>query len=63
MIEVEIMDDGGEPREFSEIIRELRRRVVMQEKGNITLNVKTHLDDMVRLQVFNKRRLNETSNF
>lgn len=56
MIEVEIMDDGGEPREFSETIRELRRRVVMQEKGNITLNVKTHLDDMVvHLQVFDKR--------
>lgn len=47
MIEVEIMDDDSEPREFSEAIRELRKKVVLQEKGNVTLNVKTHLDDMV----------------
>lgn len=49
MVEVEIMDDANEPREFSDAIRELRRKVVMQEKGNITLNVKSHLDDMVTL--------------
>lgn len=48
MVEVEIMDDGSEPREFSDAIRELRRKVVLQEKGNVSLNVKTHLDDMVR---------------
>lgn len=47
MIEVEIMDDDAEPRHFSEAIIELRRKAVMQEKGNATLQVKTHLDDMV----------------
>lgn len=47
MIEVEIMDDDAEPREFADVMREFRKRVVMQEKGNLTLRVKTHLDDMV----------------
>lgn len=49
MIEIELMDDACEPREFSETMREFRRRVVMQEKGNLTLTVKSHLDDMVHL--------------
>lgn len=54
MVEVEIMDDLNEPREFSDAIRELRRRVVLQENGTVTLNVKTHLDDMVSLNFLDK---------
>ncbi|RZB94401.1 voltage-dependent calcium channel subunit alpha-2/delta-3-like, partial [Asbolus verrucosus] len=46
--EIEIMDDDAEPREFSDEIRELRKRIVMLQKGNVTLKVKTHIDDMVR---------------
>lgn len=47
MIEVEVMDDDADPRNFSDAIKELRRKVVMQESGNITLKVKSHVDDMV----------------
>ncbi|XP_063927226.1 voltage-dependent calcium channel subunit alpha-2/delta-3-like isoform X3 [Zophobas morio] len=49
MIEVEVLDDGSEPRHFADEILEFRRRVVMQETGDITLEVKRHLDDMRRL--------------
>lgn len=45
--EVEVMDDDNHPREFSDEIRELRNNIVMQKKGNVTLRVKTHVDDMV----------------
>lgn len=41
------MDDDAEPRNFAEAMLELRRKTVMQEKGNVTFKVKTHLDDMV----------------
>lgn len=43
------MDDDAEPRDFSPEILDLRRRIVMQETGNATLKVKSHLDDMVSL--------------
>lgn len=55
--EVEVMDDDAEPRHFSEGILELRRKTVMQEKGNATFKVKTHVDDMViNYYVFNPQR-------
>ncbi|XP_057651112.1 voltage-dependent calcium channel subunit alpha-2/delta-3 isoform X2 [Diorhabda carinulata] len=54
MIEIEILDDESEPRNFSDKIREFRRQVVMQYSGNITLDVKGHLDDMRRI-TFMKR--------
>jgi voltage-dependent calcium channel alpha-2/delta-3 len=47
MIEVEILDDDAEPRRFSEDVLEFRRRVVMQESGEIKLSVKSHMDEMV----------------
>lgn len=46
-MEVEILDDDSEPRRFNEEIQELRKRIIMQKKGNITLKVKSHLDDIV----------------
>ncbi|KAJ8916494.1 hypothetical protein NQ315_000136 [Exocentrus adspersus] len=49
MIEIEILDDENEPREFDEVVKEFRKRVIMQESGNITLKVKSHLDDMKRI--------------
>ncbi|XP_068900722.1 voltage-dependent calcium channel subunit alpha-2/delta-3 isoform X2 [Tenebrio molitor] len=49
MIEVEILDDDAEPRRFSEDVLEFRRRVVMQESGEIKLSVKSHMDEMKRL--------------
>lgn len=47
MIEIEILNDESDPRNFSEQMLEFRRRVVMQEKGDITLQVKSHIDEMV----------------
>lgn len=47
MIEIEILDDENEPRDFDDVVKEFRKRVIMQETGNITLTVKSHLDDMV----------------
>lgn len=47
MIEVEILDDENEPRDFDDVVKEFRKRVIMQETGNITLKVKSHTDDMV----------------
>ncbi|XP_019871857.2 voltage-dependent calcium channel subunit alpha-2/delta-3 isoform X2 [Aethina tumida] len=52
--EVEVMDDDNHPREFSDEIRELRNNIVMQKKGNVTLRVKTHVDDMKRLMTFTR---------
>ncbi|XP_064214426.1 voltage-dependent calcium channel subunit alpha-2/delta-3 isoform X3 [Tribolium castaneum] len=49
MTEVEVMNDDSDPRSFSDQILEFRRRVVMQEKGDITLQVKSHIDEMRRL--------------
>lgn len=49
MMEVEVMDDENEPRNFSQEVIDLRYKIVMQEKGNITMNVKGHFDDMVKL--------------
>lgn len=46
-MEIEIMDDDADPRDFSDEIRLFREKCVMQEEGNITLKVKTHLDEMV----------------
>lgn len=46
-MEVEVMDDENEPRNFSQEVIDLRYKIVMQEKGNITMNVKGHFDDMV----------------
>ncbi|CAG9853746.1 unnamed protein product [Phyllotreta striolata] len=54
MIEIEILDDDSDPRNFSDVIRDFRRQVVMQNSGNITLKVKGHLDDMRRI-TFNTR--------
>ncbi|ERL90829.1 hypothetical protein D910_08174 [Dendroctonus ponderosae] len=45
-MEVEILDDDSEPRRFNEEIRDLRKKIIMQKKGNITLRVKSHLDDI-----------------
>ncbi|CAH1102236.1 unnamed protein product [Psylliodes chrysocephalus] len=49
MIEIEILDDDSDPRNFSDIVRDFRKHVVMQGSGNITLKVKGHLDDMRRI--------------
>ncbi|KAJ8969624.1 hypothetical protein NQ317_002430 [Molorchus minor] len=49
MIEIEVLDDDTEPREFSDEVREFRRRVIFQEKGNVTFKIKGHLDDMRRI--------------
>lgn len=54
MIEIEIMDDDAEPRQFSDEVRFFREKCVMQEEGNITLKVKTHLDEMVLAQFLPK---------
>ncbi|KAF7266188.1 hypothetical protein GWI33_020469 [Rhynchophorus ferrugineus] len=54
MMELEILDDDTEPRKFSDEMKEFRLKVIMQEKGNITLRVKSHLDDMKRI-VISKR--------
>ncbi|XP_045467080.1 voltage-dependent calcium channel subunit alpha-2/delta-3-like isoform X2 [Harmonia axyridis] len=52
LTEVELLDDGdADPRTWSEELKEFRKRVVMQRKGNKTFNVKTHLDDMRRIIV------------
>lgn len=52
MIEVEILDDENEPREFDEVVKEFRKKVIMQETGNITLKIKSHVDDMVSENFF-----------
>ncbi|XP_050299569.1 voltage-dependent calcium channel subunit alpha-2/delta-3 isoform X2 [Anthonomus grandis grandis] len=54
MMEVEIVDDDTLPREFGDEIRELRHKIVMQKKGNITMRVKSHLDDMTRIHISNR---------
>ncbi|KAJ8956284.1 hypothetical protein NQ318_015020, partial [Aromia moschata] len=54
MIEIEVLDDDSEPREFSDEVREFRRRVVFQEKGNATFKIKTHLDDMRRIMTLTR---------
>ncbi|CAG9772800.1 unnamed protein product [Ceutorhynchus assimilis] len=51
MMEVEILDDDSEPRRFSKEMLEMRYRVIMQKRGNITLRVKSHLDDMARIHI------------
>ncbi|KAK9874141.1 hypothetical protein WA026_002496 [Henosepilachna vigintioctopunctata] len=50
MIEIEILDDDvPESRMWSEEMKEFRKEVIQQKKGEKTFNVKTHLDDMKRL--------------
>lgn len=56
MIEVEIMDDDSDPRNFNEEILKLRDKVVMQIKGNATLNMKIHLDQKVYHLILNKKK-------
>lgn len=52
MLEVEIMDDDSEPREFNDSIVNLRTNIVLQMKGHVMLRVKSHLDDFVGLMFF-----------
>ncbi|XP_048521974.1 voltage-dependent calcium channel subunit alpha-2/delta-3-like isoform X2 [Dendroctonus ponderosae] len=63
-MEVEILDDDSEPRRFNEEIRDLRKKIIMQKKGNITLRVKSHLDDIKRIHISNRyyyyRGINDT---
>ncbi|XP_031332073.1 voltage-dependent calcium channel subunit alpha-2/delta-3 isoform X2 [Photinus pyralis] len=54
LLEVEVMDDDSEPRDFNESIIELRRNVVMQSRGHVMLKVKTHLDDLRRIILSNR---------
>ncbi|KAF5291746.1 hypothetical protein FQA39_LY14234 [Lamprigera yunnana] len=54
MLEVEVMDDDAEPRNFNESLIELRKNVVMQSKGHVMLRVKTHLDDLRRIILNNR---------
>ncbi|XP_074029619.1 voltage-dependent calcium channel subunit straightjacket isoform X2 [Leptinotarsa decemlineata] len=54
VVEVEILNDDSEPRNFSEEIREFRRQIVMQINGSATLKVKTHIDDMRRIAILTK---------
>ncbi|KAL3271275.1 hypothetical protein HHI36_021766 [Cryptolaemus montrouzieri] len=49
LTEIEILDDDADPRMWSEEMKEFRRKVVMQKKGNKTFAVKSHLDDMRRI--------------
>lgn len=46
-MEVEILHDDNEARNFSEEMRDFRKKIVMQSKGNFTFRIKSHLDDMV----------------
>lgn len=50
-MEVEILDDNTGPRNFSDEIRDFRKRIVMQIKGNDTFRIKSHFDDMVSFQL------------
>ncbi|ENN73258.1 hypothetical protein YQE_10154, partial [Dendroctonus ponderosae] len=63
-MEVEILDDDSEPRRFNEEIQDLRKKIIMQKKGNITLRVKSHLDDIKRIHISNRyyyyRGINDT---
>lgn len=47
MMEVEILDDDSDPRDFSDSIKKLRKDIVMQARGNVVLPVKSHLEDLV----------------
>lgn len=49
-MEVEILDDNTEPRNFSDEIKDFRKRIVMQMKGNSTFRIKSHFDDMVSFE-------------
>lgn len=51
LMEVEILNDDSEPRDFSEELKEFRRRIVMQLDGNSTFRIKSHLDDMVSISL------------
>lgn len=46
-MEVEILDDDAESRNFSDELKDFRKRLVMQVKGNSTFRIKSHMDDMV----------------
>lgn len=52
MLEVEVMDDDTEPRDFNDSIVDLRKNIVMQSKGHVMLRVKTHLDDLVSSEIY-----------
>lgn len=49
LMEVEILNDDSEPRNFSEELKEFRRRIIMQVEGSSTFRIKSHLDDMVSI--------------
>ncbi|VEN45103.1 unnamed protein product [Callosobruchus maculatus] len=51
VIEIEIPDDETEPRNFSDAIKEFRRKIVFHNRGNATFRIKSHLDDMKRILV------------
>lgn len=60
-MEVEILNDDSEARNFSDEIREFRRRIVMQMNGNVTFRIKSHLDDMVSKAVRKNNFLNSST--
>ncbi|XP_046751173.1 voltage-dependent calcium channel subunit alpha-2/delta-3 isoform X2 [Diprion similis] len=49
MVEVELMDDGTESRNFSIPLRQFRDAVINQSNGTTTLYTKYHYDDMQRV--------------
>ncbi|XP_018330048.1 voltage-dependent calcium channel subunit alpha-2/delta-3-like isoform X2 [Agrilus planipennis] len=54
MMEVEVMDDDSEPREFDEALQELRKNIIFQKQGHVMHRIKSHLDEMRRIVVSNR---------
>ncbi|KAK9873044.1 hypothetical protein WA026_020780 [Henosepilachna vigintioctopunctata] len=55
LLEVEILDDGNEPRLFAKSVVELREKVVYKGRGEANLNIKFALDDLRRI-ILTKRQ-------
>ncbi|XP_055376852.1 voltage-dependent calcium channel subunit alpha-2/delta-3 isoform X2 [Condylostylus longicornis] len=56
MVEVELMDDGNDPRVYSSHLIEMRDAIVNQTTGRLWLKTKYHFDEM-RRATKNSRRL------
>ncbi|XP_055322700.1 voltage-dependent calcium channel subunit alpha-2/delta-3 isoform X3 [Sitodiplosis mosellana] len=49
MLEVELLDDAREPRDFSDSLLKVREQIINQENGTAHMMVKYHLDNMKRV--------------
>ncbi|XP_031633434.1 voltage-dependent calcium channel subunit alpha-2/delta-3 isoform X3 [Contarinia nasturtii] len=49
MLEVELMDDNREPRDFSDQLLKVRDKIINQLNGSINLMVKYHMDNLKRV--------------